>query len=624
MTDPLPCDPLDERACLLPWPNDGFTVPDPSTTTGRRLAIQPTSTPANNKGVHIDVSDQNRADGFSPGSTILTFVPGLDPAVTGIAPSTDVGASLRADAPIVVLDTTTSARVPYWGELDAAAPKGSQLLMVHPAISLPEGHHFAVALRRMKTASGAQIARATGFQAVIDGTPEPPERITPMRLVLHDLQAAGVPTDADLYLAWDFTVASATSLSGRVLHMRHETYAQLDTASAAFTVTGTHDDGGVRTVDGTFAVPNYLTGTGSPGSHFQLAANGMPERNTTHPFYFAPFHCLLPLKAAAHPTIVYGHGLLGSRHEVDALSFAPAAGLAGACATDEIGMSSDDIGNLATILGDVSHFREQADRMQQGIVNQQVLGNLLNRTDGFASSAAFRGAGGAPLVTVGNTVFVGNSQGGVLGGAISALSTEWHRVVLGVPGIDYALLLPRSTDWTEFAAVFDTAYTEPIDRALALQLMQLLWDRGENDGYAQHLSAHPYAGIPAKQVLLIQAFGDHQVANVSTEILARTIGARTHTPVLAPGRSHDAVVQWGLPALDHAAKVTAAVVMWDYGTPAPPTVNLPPTEPAYGKDPHGAGSREPLVLQQALTFLITGSVPDPCNGRPCTSNVLKG
>ena len=58
----LACDPLDERACLLPWPNDAFTVPDPATATGRRLAIHAQSTPANADGVHIDVTDQNRAD----------------------------------------------------------------------------------------------------------------------------------------------------------------------------------------------------------------------------------------------------------------------------------------------------------------------------------------------------------------------------------------------------------------------------------------------------------------------------------------------------------------------------------------------------------------------------------
>ncbi|MFZ4721215.1 MAG: hypothetical protein ACOYMR_17435, partial [Ilumatobacteraceae bacterium] len=181
----------------------------------------------------------------------------------------------------------------------------------------------------------------------------------------------------------------------------------------------------------------------------------------------------------------------------------------------------------------------------------------------------------------------------------------------------------RSSDWPEFQSIFDVAYTDPVDRVLALQLIQLLWDRGENNGYAQHLTSDTYDGIDAKKVLLVQAFGDHQVANVSTEVLARTIGAQVHRPSLQDGRSTDRAPQWAIDAISGTTP-QAALVVWDFGTPAPPTVNLPPSEPAYGEDPHGAGSREPLVLQQALTWLATGEFADVCGGQPCVSSVLTG
>jgi len=624
LTEALVCDPLDERACLLPWPNDGFTVPDATTATGRRLAIDPESTPSNAAGVHIDPTDQNRADGFSPGSAVLALVPGLDVGTTGIAPSTDIGASLADDSPIVLLDTTTGERVPYWAELDAPAPKADQLLMVHPAVSLGEGHHIVVGLRNMKNSSGQVIPRTTAFQAALDGDPEPLERARALRELLTALDAAGVPSN-DLYLAWDFTVASAVSLSGRMLHMREVAYAELAGGAPAFTVTSSSDDGATRTIDGTYQVPNFLTGDGAPGSTFTLGDDGLPQRNTATPFFTASFHCVVPTAPAAPvPGIVYGHGLLGDRTEVDGLSFAATLGMAAPCATDEIGMSSEDIGNLATILGDVSLFNQQADRMQQGILDEQYLGRLLNSPQGFASDAAFQNAAGTPVLAADATQFVGNSQGGILGGAASAVSTEWSRVVLGVPGLDYSLLLPRSSDWPEFQAVFDTAYTDPVDRVLALQLIQLLWDRGENDGYAQHLTADPYDGITAKRVLMVEAFGDHQVSNVSTEILARTLGATIHDPSIAPGRSNDVEPHWGIDVLDPARPTNGVLVLWDYGTPAPPAVNLPPTEPEYGEDPHGAGSREPMVLQQALTFLLSGEITDPCNAGPCQSSVLTG
>ena len=623
MLEPLFCDPLDERACLLPWPNDAFTRPDETTPTGRRVDILDGAAPQNVDGMPLDVTDQNLADGFSPGSSILTFVPELDVERTGIAPSTDIGASLNDDAPIVILDTVTGTRVAYWAELDATGPADDQVLIVHPAEALAEGHHFIVALRNLLDSEGRAIQRTPAFQAILDGAPEPPQRAYPFRDLLAALDSDGIGTPG-LYLAWDFTVASAESLSGRLLHMRSETYDALGADGApAFTVTSSTDDGTVRTVDGTYDVPNYLTGDGSPGQRFDLDVDHLPRRNTDTPVLHVPFRCVLPLGATTPaPAIVYGHGLMGTLDEVGALSFAAASGLAAACATDEIGMSAHDVPNLASVLADLSHFPEVADRLQQGLLHQQFLGRLLNSPTGFVTDPAFQTSAGAPIIANGATQFVGNSQGGILGGAASAISTEWNRVVLGVPGTTYSLLLPRSSDWPQFATVFDQAYTDPADRLLAMQLIQLLWDRGENNGYAQHLTSDPYPGIQEKQVLLVEAFGDHQVANVSTEVLARTINAVVYEPSIADGRSNDVDPQWQLAAYRPGA--TAILVVWDYGTPAPPAVNLPPTSPEYGDDPHGAGSREPRVLQQALVFLLTGQLLDVCQAQACTSGVLSG
>jgi hypothetical protein len=114
------------------------------------------------------------------------------------------------------------------------------------------------------------------------------------------------------------------------------------------------------------------------------------------------------------------------------------------------------------------------------------------------------------------------------------------------------------------------------------------------------------------------------VANVSTQVLARTIGAAVTDPALAPGRSEDVQPFWGIDVLDGFPATASVLSVWDYGTPAPPTVNLPPTEPEYGEDPHGAGSSEPGVLTQALTFLTSGEVIDVCNGTPCLGAQIDG
>src|SRR5689334_7541359 len=89
------CDWLDEAVCLQPWPNDYFTTGDSGTTTHRRLNLQLLSMPRNRAGKPIDPTDYNRNDGFSPGTPIVTKIPGLDTKAafdrSGIVPITDMG-----------------------------------------------------------------------------------------------------------------------------------------------------------------------------------------------------------------------------------------------------------------------------------------------------------------------------------------------------------------------------------------------------------------------------------------------------------------------------------------------------------------------------------------------------
>ena len=113
------------------------------------------------------------------------------------------------------------------------------------------------------------------------------------------------------------------------------------------------------------------------------------------------------------------------------------------------------------------------------------------------------------------------------------------------------------------------------------------------------------------------AFGDHQVANVTAEVEARTIGASVRWPALAPGRHTDVNPYFGIPHLDTFPFGGSAMVLWDTGIPAPPITNTPPRE---GKDPHGAPRASPLARRQKSEFLrIDGSVIDVCDGDPLRS-----
>src|SRR4051812_22543340 len=72
------CDRLDDAACLLPFPNDAFTQADKRSPTGRRVVLRRAQMPRSAKGKPIDPAGWKGLAGFSPGSVILTKVPGID------------------------------------------------------------------------------------------------------------------------------------------------------------------------------------------------------------------------------------------------------------------------------------------------------------------------------------------------------------------------------------------------------------------------------------------------------------------------------------------------------------------------------------------------------------------
>ena len=629
--DPATCDPLGGERCLLPFPNDYFTVPDGSTGTGRRVNLAPDATPANAAGVHVDPTELNRNDGFSPGSAVVALLPGIDLDASGAAPITDMRASLDRDAPIVIIDAQTGKRHPYWAELDSRPPDDDhRLLFIRPAENFEEGHTYIVAIRDVVDGAGQPIEPSEVFQAYRDrldtGIAELEDRRPHMEDLFRDLRRVQVDRD-DLVLAWDFTVASEQNLSERLLAMRDDAFADLGDDAPGFTVTSNVESGRAnlaREVEGTFEVPNYLTGDGSTGN---VLNNGdgpgdspIPERNGT---FTARFVCTVPDSAinpdgSADPTrmMLYGHGLLGTAREALGASsrFASVTNTT-TCATWWIGMSEEDIGTVLVALFDMSRFRTLPDRLQQSMLNFLFLGRLMKHPEGFSSDPAFQAPDGTPLLDQRNLTFNGVSQGGILGGAVTAVAQDWDRAFLGVPAMNYSTLLDRSIDFDPFAQVFDPNYPDWVDRQLTILLAQMLWDRGENNGYAHHLTEDPYPGTKKHRVMLFEAFGDHQVANVATEVMARTIGAELRAPGLAPGRSPDVEPFWGIDETRHLPdRQGSYLVVWDFGTPAPPTENVPNRA---GTDPHGQGRDQLEVLTVAAEFLENGTLVDTCGGGPC-------
>ncbi|SNY69638.1 hypothetical protein [Paractinoplanes atraurantiacus] len=566
---------------LLPFPSDRFTVADRSSPTGRRVHFAADALPANVAGKYIDPTEWNRQDGFSPGTPILAEVPGLDPAATGIAPVTDIGRSLAPNAPILLIDTRTGRRTPYWAELDAHATE-RPLLIIRPAVALREGARYRVVLRNLRD-SARKPVRA----------PRP----------------------------WEFTVASTAGLTGRVLHMRDQAFAALGGRAPAFTVTQVTDytpeqDARIaRQVRGTVAVPKYLTGDGGPGSRLLTEPSGDLA---------ADFVCNLPRSAtAATPAhlSLYGHGLLGAPTEINAGNVKQMSQTYDFmfCASSWIGMASGDIPYVVQTWSDLSTFPAVPDRLQQSFLNFLFLGRAMLAPGGFASHPAFRDAQGRSLLNRATGLhYDGNSQGGINGGALTAIAQDWTRSVLGVPAMNYSTLLQRSVDFAPFQQLLDQSYPDKHDQQLVFALIQMLWDRAEANGYAQHMTGHPLPRTPAHQVLMHVAFGDHQVSPAAAQVEARTIGARIHRPALAPGWSDEVTPFWGIRPIPSGPYRGSAIVVWNSGQAyAPPPTNLAPSGPQYGADPHEFPRAQESAQLQKATFLLTGKIIDVCHSGPC-------
>jgi hypothetical protein len=705
------CDFLDPAVCLQPWPNDYFTVADPATDTGRRLNLNLLSMPRNKLGKPIDPTEQNLNDGFSPGNSINVRIPGLDSSKafqnTGAVPVTNIAAYADKDQPVVVINADTGHRQPIWAEIDYnpidpakggdvndPADRAKVNLIIRPAVNFDEGGHYIVALRRLKDAQNRAIQPSAAFRVyrdnLITSQPQVEARRPHMEALFASLKTAGIQRSS-LYLAWDFTVASERNLSERALAIRDDAFAKLgDTRLDDLQVQGSaptfavdpngvtnfapcgddgcqsgEDDRIAREVSGHFNVPCYLNAPGCPsGSQFLFAPGSSVPTAIPGNQTVANFQCEIPRSAidppAANPArpSLYGHGLLGSASEVSAGNLKSLANEHNIvlCATDWAGFSFGDVGTVLANLQDLSLFPALADRMQQGFVNFMYLGRLLIHPQGLSSDSAFQ-VNGRSVIDQRRLFYFGSSQGGIMGGGLTALEPDLNRAVLGVPGMNYSTLLTRSVDFEPYAegkfagdvcdelpdpfkdqcnaspfsdtplGLYDN-YPNELERPLIFSLMQLLWDRGEANGYAQHMTTDPLPDTPAHTVLMNVAFGDHQVANVAAEVEARTIGAAIYQPALDPGRYWAPSGVFGIPSVPSFPYGGSALVYWDGGplsfpggTATPPNQNIPPRPPEFGSDPHSyprndikarAANSDFLQIDGVLNnYCTTANRPDP-------------
>jgi hypothetical protein len=646
------CDITQTDLCLFPFPNDFFTREDAATPTGKRVNLNALAMPVNQQGQVIDPTEFNRSDGFSIGGTLLTRVEGVDLKASGAASIVDMGASLEADAPIQLIHAGTGERQLIWAELDQnPAPGEPQALIIHAGRALENGQRYIVVLQNLRDAEGELLTPGAAFRIYQEAIPSEVPALEARRAHFESLFAtlaeAGIAREA-LYLAWDFTTVSIENTTARALHMRDTSLLNLAGQSPVITIDsvqefepGDNPNLG-RIVEGKISVPNFMNSAAAgPGSRLNLSSDdpdALPTQFNGDATVAVPFICAISqaamLDAADRDTdaraIVVGHGLLGNRNMATQLGLGAQLSNAMFCSMDWWGMSDQDLPTVFAILGDFSLFPALPDRLQQAFLNKIFLSEAIVNVGGFQSLPAFRHSNGTVLFTAGQVQYNGVSMGSVYGGALTALSPHFDYSVLDLAGMNWNLMIQRSNAWSTFSIALDPAYPDPMVQLLGLSLVQVLWDRADTNGYANHITRDPLPGSKPSHVLINSPIGDQILTETAAEMVQRSLQVRRHNPSIVPGR-HIAVEPYlGIEPITAYPYEGSAVMHWDSGpfpiaghdgTPLQRIENLPRN---LGYDTHSMPMTQHATWLQKATFWRTGRVINVCGAVPCYADGYDG
>lgn len=301
-----------------------------------------------------------------------------------------MAASTAPDSPTLLLNKGTGEAVAHWLELDhsrcvcllskhahrpmrtVSTPPGprsdgwenghdyARTLIMTPAARLEDGATYIVAMRNLTTASsGAPVPPSAAFKALRDGSPSTDPAVTNRRAEYAALFKAvdAAPgwggSQATMQLAWEFTVGSTQQWTGKFVSMRDDAFARLPAGGPAhkiYSIRENPDDVTFRHIEGAVQVPWYLNQKG-PGMDVRLVLDpttGMPQFTE---MVWVNFTAIIPLGVVNSSTfeaarvVQYGHGLFGSREEVEDhyLQVEGGKNKYVYIATDWIGLSGDDV-----------------------------------------------------------------------------------------------------------------------------------------------------------------------------------------------------------------------------------------------------------------------------------------
>lgn len=529
------CDAQDGTRCLLPWPNNAFTVKDATTETGLRVSIERRTLPSPDSPEPL-----NRLDGFSV----------LGAVAVGFSSVVEV----RTDArPATALRLFRATPGDGYGEevplrLTVTKEASSSLVIGYPLRPLSYSTDYvAVVLDEVK---GVEVPRQVKVALGLESPSSPSEREwrafqAPTRTLLS---MVGVEP-ARVLRVWEFTTRSAKNVRAPfdVLRAAAIDAAKRGELTASVERTKLLGNGALEVRGRVEGLPTFIKPTGE----LTLGADGLPMSGERHS---TPFRVVLPPTTRPFPVVIFGHGTGGEVNDAtfddDIVQVGAAklnleyAGWTGNSVVETlVGLdhrftgSERSTGRLLQALADASAIETSFDGVLGDLLAQPMLGGVANPAANVRSDAS-------------KLVYAGGSLGGTLGFVHTLTEPAIHAAVLNVPGAGWTHFVPTSAPFSTLDELFATTTPSAIDRALSVVMTQGSWDPVDGAAWAA-MNLRPNVVM-----LLQESMGDPVLPNIGTHLVATSSHAVQVGAVLEPvvgvnsvadARSQTALTQFRIP-----------------------------------------------------------------------------
>ncbi|MFT5430281.1 MAG: pimeloyl-ACP methyl ester carboxylesterase [Myxococcota bacterium] len=594
--------PLVPESALCPFPSDFYLADDPTTPTGRRLALpQEAFRPGQRQGQALFDS----VDGFSVTPLIVAYLPGSVDVATLPSP-TEHGESIADESTVFLVEEGTWERIPVLAEIDANAIVTEQTaLLIRALTALKPNTGYAVVLREgLRAMDGTAHVANEAFMALRDGTPTADPAIEAQRddfeLVAMAIAELGLEPD-EVILAWSFHTRSEERLVGPLLAAQ----SSANTAPMGdYTLTKDAVEGANRQIRGTFSGPNYTdpeTGAldWNPDTG-ELTQFGKRE---------VPFVMTIPdVVDEPRPLIIFGHGFLGTSNQATGGRFNRfCTENRFSTAATEFGIYEALIDPLVVALsGDLPKTDVVVGEVIQAFANTTYLTRLVKER--LAVDLTLAGSGGSPIDTEA-VHYLGISNGGTFGYVHAATSPQVERAVMLVGGGGLVHFLERAVNWQDFAFVFDALYPNSLDLQVFFSIVQQKLDAIDSMSFARRLVHDRYPGLGPLKAQVHMAVNDSQVRNLVTEWVVRSAGI----PMVVPSAKD--IYSVAPLTIDGVAPPDVMSAFYVYDEMVEPTPITNDT-PLSDNGTHGTVRDLMSYRTQAGTFLENGTFIMACDG-PC-------